>query len=132
MGPENKIADYVSQHLMSEDRTQVEQYLKRKVIPEDMIIAHIARAAHKQNQVGSASVFAPKIPPILTPTSIKQWQQEQGADTLCQHVKAFVIHKCVPSNHYYASIIRLYGHKSILGEDKLLYLTIAVLVHFCL
>ena len=43
-------------------------------------------------------------------------------DTLCQHVKAFVIHKRVPSNPYYARIVKLYGHKSILGEDTLLYL----------
>ena len=122
MGPDNQIADYVSRNLTSGDKAQVEQYLKRKVIPEDMIVAHMARAAHKQNQVGSASVFAAKVPPILSPASIKHWQQEQGTDTLCQHVKAFVIHKRVPSNHYYARIVRLYGHKSILGEDTLLYL----------
>ena len=76
MGPDNTIADYVSRHLTSGDKAQVEQYLKRKVIPEDIIVAHMARAAHKQNQVGSASVFAAKVPPILSPASIKHWQQE--------------------------------------------------------
>ena len=70
MSPDNQIADYVSRHLTSEDKAQVEQYLKRKVIPEDMIVAHMARAAHKQNQVGSASVFAAKVPPILSPASL--------------------------------------------------------------